>query len=1546
MDISSRLWGFIASYLAGSLPSLREFISKKEKTTLDKRIEQCYQTALERWCIDDAVRQRIAHKYFNDLNQLKELYLTEKLEKEGVILNSLAKLWIEELSKDEEVSHYITTQGIITIDDKLDKLTALLTNYETRSGQQIRRGLTKHKAVDGYIRRFCTSDQSENNFIYYVFEKKERHTLADYVTGVVETSANKFVLYSSAQTGKTTELKQLCWELQRSGLYLPVSFEVRTNTKLKRDDLPESQYVDDREVVLVIDALDEVNGQKYEDLLEEIGGYAYEHPEMKIVLSCRSNFRRERQLELFTELFLEELSIGDARDYAAKREVNSDGFMRSVFDNQLEDFLKNPFFLSVLIDAYKEKGKQLPKSKAEIYRLFLKSSYDKEVQEKYVPLSAQHSFEESVRLLERVALGLSLMNAQSLNKEELRICLQYDDNNVEECLRYDLIRHEGGRYSFAHNAFREWLVANFLNRYGIERAKQLATHPNGRVKPEWYNIIMLWLSMYGKDKKEEVSAILKWLKKASLDLVIYIDRDMLDDETRNEVFKGLLLEYKSLGIRMSNIMTHDYEDLWRFAYSTDTVRFVVDELSETETGATYYSDLMCLCYFLNWDGLKSDSDDLTEKLFRVLEKKTAESLEKEDKYHDLSFLLFDNPFFTQQTYLDRLFAVVKDSNHYDAIKSMIRLIGEADKADGYIDYILDKEGHVHSQHEGHTTYVVTRTTIYTTLAKVRSLRSIEKILTHTFYHPHYEYHDEQEEYFNMIKGVFGRASKFIKQGHTELIGSVEAYYKKAFKEYHRHFDNNNQTQELLSVLRDCYLTAGLRERGRNIFYEKQAELFAPKEEPLKWEDIRQAYIMAALWMTVEDVKDDFNKFATDNSTDWAKASWYQEIPYAEVAECAEVLYKEKFPQPEIITKGRERRQQAFIDFAEYLVFKQIVLEMVTGLDNHSSRKEHYKKLRDQDEGYNQYAFRFLLLFADDNDHYNIGEVVKGIKNRDIYESFFMKEVSGMMDRPDLDVPVTEEIKCRIVKWAKASVLKLSDGETIFFWRESLGLMLKGEFEIPVEKLLSLLSYGSYKISRKDFDEYYSREYSLFKYITERVDSVNLAPKVIEKLRANIDNEEYPLLYSFSNFIIENQIEEGYSLVLRFALSGYSMSANVMESLVKKGMMIEEMKKAASGLKESDRLFCYSTLIRNTQEVAWVRERLEGEYKTFKGYDLEHAVRLLISIGSLDALDYLVTHPEMIKDEDDYHFNYDNPNAISSLCYFIRYSHERKMDSHFMLNSIHNSLEKIAIKSKDALMEVTQYLRQLTQRGEMYKYLNRYIIGFEDKYYAAYSGIGDINEAMRIADGWRMTKTEEEKAEEVPWGEDEGIYISYNWEGHSAHIVDYLGFVLENRGIPFKLDKKDCPYTANIKEFMKAIRAGKTVIVVLSRSYLRSKNCMYELSGIMENIDYKDRMLPVVVDDTIRDDDFYVELVKHWNEKKDKQTEIVGKLRDIDPDMAGPEEVKLKEIEQLYGLLKVIKEYIDWANADNLDALSSSRFKKIIDVIYKRRGIEYEGISGQ
>ena len=118
-------------------------------------------------------------------------------------------------------------------------------------------------------------------------------------------------------------------------------------------------------------------------------------------------------------------------------------------------------------------------------------------------------------MLEKVALGLSLLNVQTLSNEELLKCLGDNQDNVIECLRYDLIRCENGRYSFKHNAFREWLVANYLKREGIERAKQLAAQPTGRIKAEWYNIIMLWVSMYSKILKPLKGYILERISSFS-----------------------------------------------------------------------------------------------------------------------------------------------------------------------------------------------------------------------------------------------------------------------------------------------------------------------------------------------------------------------------------------------------------------------------------------------------------------------------------------------------------------------------------------------------------------------------------------------------------------------------------------------------------------------------------------------------------------------------------------------------------------------------------------------------------------------------------------------------------------------------------------------------------------------------------------------------------------------------------------------------------------------------------------------------------------------
>ena len=64
---------------------------------------------------------------------------------------------------------------------------------------------------------------------------------------------------------------------------------------------------------------------------------------------------------------------------------------------------------------------------------------------------------------------------------------------------------------------------------------------------------------------------------------------------------------------------------------------------------------------------------------------------------------------------------------------------------------------------------------------------------------------------------------------------------------------------------------------------------------------------------------------------------------------------------------------------------------------------------------------------------------------------------------------------------------------------------------------------------------------------------------------------------------------------------------------------------------------------------------------------------------------------------------------------------------------------------------------------------------------------------------------------------------------------------------------------------------------------------------------------------------------------------VNQLKDVDEFLAAPEETKLKEIEAIYKLLPVIKEYVDWTNTENLNAMCSTRFSSIIRKIREKNG---------
>jgi hypothetical protein len=123
-----------------------------------------------------------------------------------------------------------------------------------------------------------------------------------------------------------------------------------------------------------------------------------------------------------------------------------------------------------------------------------------------------------------------------------------------------------------------------------------------------------------------------------------------------------------------------------------------------------------------------------------------------------------------------------------------------------------------------------------------------------------------------------------------------------------------------------------------------------------------------------------------------------------------------------------------------------------------------------------------------------------------------------------------------------------------------------------------------------------------------------------------------------------------------------------------------------------------------------------------------------------------------------------------------------------------------------------------------------------------------------------------------------VYLSYAWGGESERIVDALDADLERRGVRLVRDKRALGYKGSIDAFMQEIGRGHAVVVVISDKYLRSDKCMYELTQMARNADFRERIFPVV----LRDADIFkprnrLKYVEHWESEIKAFDEQLGRV---------------------------------------------------------------------
>ncbi len=112
-----------------------------------------------------------------------------------------------------------------------------------------------------------------------------------------------------------------------------------------------------------------------------------------------------------------------------------------------------------------------------------------------------------------------------------------------------------------------------------------------------------------------------------------------------------------------------------------------------------------------------------------------------------------------------------------------------------------------------------------------------------------------------------------------------------------------------------------------------------------------------------------------------------------------------------------------------------------------------------------------------------------------------------------------------------------------------------------------------------------------------------------------------------------------------------------------------------------------------------------------------------------------------------------------------------------------------------------------------------------------------------------------------------VYISYAWGGESENFVNQLDQAFQAKGMKLVRDKRDLGYKGSIRDFMREIGGAGAIVVVINDKYLKSPNCMFELTEIADNNDFRDRVFPVVMSDA----DIYrpvnrIKYVQHWEQE--------------------------------------------------------------------------------
>jgi len=136
-----------------------------------------------------------------------------------------------------------------------------------------------------------------------------------------------------------------------------------------------------------------------------------------------------------------------------------------------------------------------------------------------------------------------------------------------------------------------------------------------------------------------------------------------------------------------------------------------------------------------------------------------------------------------------------------------------------------------------------------------------------------------------------------------------------------------------------------------------------------------------------------------------------------------------------------------------------------------------------------------------------------------------------------------------------------------------------------------------------------------------------------------------------------------------------------------------------------------------------------------------------------------------------------------------------------------------------------------------------------------------------------------------------IFLSYCWS-QKADAIEIESALQENN-INVVRDEKELSYMDDLMKFMKRVRTTTFVLLLISKEYLESRNCMNEILELRKDDNYKNKIMLVVHPNAnIYGSTGAIPYIKYWNKKLKELEEAIEGLT---LEEAGELGVELKQL---------------------------------------------------